>query len=216
MISLPIFDLPTASAGGFLLRYVVPRTDPPQLVGPLSRKGLFTTLALGDVILGEGHGNSMEFCGQNKIVLMDTSSIPKVTDKLIVLISCQTARLLGPALIAAGAKSYLGWYEDLLWVMDAELASQPWKDEKLAQPVMMPIVNGLNALLDGKTAREAFDIQQEGFRASLAIEQNEFIASLIQWDLDGATLLGDGNAKVTARPKFTMPIPPPPFVFPIA
>ena len=117
MLALPLNDLPTKSASGFLIRYVVPRSQPPQLVGPLDRRVLFSTLAVGDVIIGVGHGSPTEFCGHNSQVLLDTISLPNVRGKVVVLISCQTALQLGPALINAGAASYIGFLEDLVWVM---------------------------------------------------------------------------------------------------
>lgn len=218
-ICLADFDLPTRSATGYLIRWIAPRVEPAHLYAFLDRKGPFSlSLPQSDLLIGVGHGSESEFTGQNETLLMDTTSIPDVKGKVIVLISCATAQKLGPALVSAGALSYIGFREDLLWVCDADLASMPWSD-KLAEPVMMPIVDCLNSILDGKSTGEAFQRLNSSFNSRLASEEDEFMASLIAWNRDSATLLGDGNAKIRARPSLLLPfklVPPPPLFFPIS
>lgn len=209
MLALPLNDLPTKSASGFLIRYVVPRSQPPQLVGTLDRKVLFSNLAVGDVIIGVGHGSPTEFCGHNSQVLLDTISLPNVRGKVVVLISCQTAMQLGPALINAGADSYIGFLEDLVWVMDADSAATPWSD-KFAAPAMMPIVNCVNTILDGKVMADAFVVLTVELLANAAVEEDELIAACLRFNARNASLLGNPMARVKARPKVAFPLPPPP------
>ena len=211
MLALPLHDLPTRSARGFQIRYVVPRTGPPQLLGPLDRRALFSNLAFGDVVIGVGHGEPNRFFGYRNQMLLDVSSIPDVQGKVVVLISCQTARQLGPALINAGAESYIGFLEDLVWVMDADSASNPWAD-KFAASAMMPIVSCVNTILDGKLMAEAFAVMTTGMLENAAVEDDEMAASCLRFDARNASLLGNQMARVRARPKVVFPIPPPPLL----
>lgn len=215
MLALPIHDLPTRSASGAIIRYVLPRLEPPQLIGPLDRKALFSTLMIGDVIIGVGHGSPSEFSGHNDGVILDTSSIPNVRGKVIVLISCETAQQLGPALIKAGAASYIGWRDDLVWIVDADLASNPWSD-KMALTVMGPITDCLNIILDGRAVGEAYSTMLEELLANASVEDDELIKSCLHFNHDNAVLLGDSAARVRARPKISLPFPPPPIIFPVA
>lgn len=214
MLLLPLGDLPTRSASGFLLRYVLPRSAPPQLIGPVDRKQPFQMLSLGDTIIGVGHGSPTEFCGDNSQVIMDTLSIPDVRGKVIILVSCETAKVLGPELIKAGAASYIGFKEDLVWVVDADLASSPWSDA-WATTVMMPITNGINTVLDGKTTREAFNVLISGLTQNAEVEEEDLIRACINFNKKNAVLLGNSEARVTARPKISLPIPPPPILLPL-
>lgn len=214
MLALPLYDLPTRSASGWLIRYVLPRSVPPQLVGPLDRKVPFSTLTIGDAIIGVGHGSPHEFCGHNDQVILDTLSIPDVKGKVVILISCETAQVLGPELINAGAASYIGFKEDLVWIMDADLAPSPWSD-KLARTVMMPVTNCVNTVLDGKTTGEAFSILIEDLSRNAEVEEDDLIRSCINFNKKNAVLLGDPAARITARPKITLPIPPPPILLPL-
>jgi len=214
MLLIPLHDLPTRSASGYLIRYVLPRTIPPQLIGPIDRKGLFLLLDAGDIIIGVGHGSPSELCGHNDQVIMDTASIPNVKDKLVILISCETAEELGPALIEAGATSYIGFDEDLVWIVDADLASSPWSD-KIAMVVMEPITNCVNAILDGKTAGEAFNVLTEQLACNAEVEEDELIRSCLHFNKKHARLMGSPEARVTARPRIELPLPPPPLFLPL-
>jgi len=216
MLALPLHDLPTRSSSGFLIRYILPRSTPPQLLGLTDRKVLFSTLTMGDLIIGTGHGSPSEFCGHANEVVMSTISVPDVKGKVVYLVSCETAKELGPTLVQLGALAFLGFLEDVIWICDADLTSTPWAD-KLAEPIMMPIVDSLNTILDGKSCGEAFQVLQDHFRDRLAVEQDEFMASLISWNLDSATLLGNTAAKVFQRPQLPpfFGLGPPPMIFPM-
>lgn len=209
MLNLPLHDLPTKSASGFLIRYVLPRSIPPQLVGPSDRKALFSPLNIGDVIIGVGHGSPTQFCGHRDQVLMNTATIPDVDGKVVILISCETAQQLGPALIAAGAASYIGFGKDLVWVCDSDLASSPWRD-KMAVTVMGPITDCVNTLLDGNTTGEAFEVLIADLSTNAEIEEDELIKSCILFNKKNAVLLGNPQAKVRRRPEILLPIGPPP------
>ena len=159
------FDLPTRSASGFILRNIAPRVEPVQLFSVLVRRLPFRLSApQSDIIIGVGHGNEISFTGHNEALILEVGKYDprEVRGKVIKLLSCLTAVTLGPDLISNGAESFLGYKDDFVWVMDADLTSTPWADT-IAAPVLMPVIDELNALLDGKTAREAFDIELEGY-----------------------------------------------------
>ena len=214
MLALALHDLPTRSASGFLIRYVLPRSMPPQLLGPADRKQPFQMLTMGDTIVGVGHGDPSDFCGDADHVILDVDSIPDVRCKVVVLISCETAQVLGPELINAGAASYIGFKKDLVWVCDGDLFFVPW-DDPLARPVMMPIIDCVNAILDGKSSGDAFTILREGFAINAAVEEDDLIKSCLNFNRANAVLLGDPEARVAARPRISLPFPPPPILLPL-
>jgi len=133
------------------------------------------------------------------------------------LLSCQTGVELGPDLIRNGALSFAGYKDDYLWICDADLASTPWGD-KMAATCLMPVVDGVNALLDGRMVREAFDIELEGYTRNAEAEEDELIKSCIEFNHDNSVLLGDPGARVRARPGLALPFrifPPPPIILPV-
>ena len=214
------FDLPTRSASGFLVRWIVPRLEPIPLYAFLARRKPFQFSApQSDIIIGMGHGDKDVFTGQDEVVILEVSKYdPKeVQGKVIKLLSCQAALILGPDLIKNGAEAFLGYVDDYVWVMDSDLASTPWAD-KLAATSLMPVVEGLNALLDGKTAGEAYQIELDGYTRNAEIEEDELIKSCLEFNYDNAVLLGNSEARVRRRPPLPLPfriIPPPPILVPL-
>lgn len=209
MLALPIHDLPTRSASGFLIRYVLPRSFPPQLLGPSDRRALFSTLSIGDTIIGVGHGSPEVFAGHRDEILMDTQNIPDVAGKVVVLISCETAQKLGPAIVASGAVSYIGFKEDLVWVMDGDMVTTPWRD-KLALTIMGPVTDCINALLDGRTTGESFEVLISDLATNAELEEDELIKACALFNQRNAVLLGDPKASVRRMPPLVFPVGPPP------
>ena len=218
VLAMADHDLPTRSASGFCLRWIVPRVEPVQLFSMFVRRLPFQLSAPpSDIIIGVGHGSIDVFTGQNEAVILEVGKYDprEVKGKVIKLLSCQTGVKLGPDLIRNGAASFQGYTDDYLWVMDADLASTPWADE-MAAACLMPVIDSINALLDGKTAREAFNVESNGYLNNAAVEEDELIRSLIEFNMGNTVLLGDGNARVRVRPHIMFPLPPPPLILPIS
>jgi len=214
------FDLPTRSASGFLLRWIAPRLGPVHLFSFLDRRLPFQLAApQSDIIIGTGHGDTNAFTGQNEAVILEVGKYNRreVEGKVIKLVSCQTGLKLGPDLIRNGALCFAGYSDDYVWVMDADLAATPWAD-KMAATSLLPVVDGLNALLDGKTARESFDIELEGYTRNAEVEEDELVKSCLEFNRENAVLLGDPEGRIRARPKLPLPfrlVPPPPILVPL-
>ncbi|GAI90174.1 unnamed protein product, partial [marine sediment metagenome] len=193
---------------------------PVQLFSVLVRRLPFQLSApQSDIIIGVGHGDEISFCGHNEAVILEVGKYNRreVKGKVIKLLSCQTGVALGPDLIQNGALSVAACLDDYVWVCDADLAATPWADE-MAATSLMPVIDGLNALLDGKTAREAFDIELEGYTRNAEVEEDELIKSCLEFNRDNAILLGASEAQIRTRPKLPLPfrLVPPPLLLPIS
>lgn len=215
VLSLADFDLPTRSASGFILRWIVPRLEPVLLYSLLARRLPFQLSApQSDIIIGEGHADADTFTGQNEAVILDAGkySPKEVRGKVIKLLACQAGNILGPDLVNNGAAAVLAYLDDYIWIMDADKASTPWSDEMAAKS-LMPVIDGLNTLLDGRTVQEAFQIELDGYSRNAETEENELIKACLEFNRDNAVLLGNPEAQIRARPSLPLPfrfIPPPP------
>lgn len=214
------FDLPTRSASGFILRYIAPRVEPVQLYAMLARRLPFELSApQSDIIIGAGHGDEIGFSGQNEAPILEVGKYNpmEVKGKVIKLLSCQTGVALGPDLVKNGAKAFLGYVDDYVWLMDADLVATPWAD-KMAATSLMPVVDSLNALLDGKTCREVLQIEMDGYSKNAQVEENELAKSCLEFNRNNAVLLGDPESQIRPRPKLPLPfrlVPPPPILVPL-
>jgi len=221
VLAMADFDLPTRSASGFMLRYIAPRVEPVQLLGMLVRRLPFRLAApQSDIIIGAGHGDVDTFTGQNEAILLEVGNYDprEVKGKVIKLLSCQTGVELGPDLVKNGCAAFMGYTDDYVWVMDSDLASTPWADKEFAGKCLMPVVDGLNALLDGKSAGEALNIELESYSRNAKMEEDELVKACIEFNRENAILIGDGGASIRARPSLALPfklIPPPPLLMPV-
>jgi len=217
-LALADFDLPTRSASGFILRYIAPRVEPFQLLGMLVRRTPFRLSApQSDIIIGVGHGDKTAFTGHNEAIILEVGKYDprEVEGKVIKLLSCQCGVELCPDLVKNGAACAMGYTDDYVWVCDADLASRPWAD-KIAATSLMPVVDSINALLDGKTAKEALDIELEGYARNAEVEEDELIKACLEFNRDNAILEGEESVRIRARPALALPfrlVPPPPLPF---
>jgi len=216
MICLADSDFSTKCMSGFLLRHVVPRSAPFQLIGPLDRRLPFSRFArFGDVIVGVGHGEEDIFSGQQEEILLEVGEYNKdeVNGKFIKLVSCQTGEKLGPNLIRNGALAFQGYTEDYLWVADADYIATPW-DDPIAGKFIRPVIDALNALFNGEMNVVVYNIEISGYEHNLAQEEDVLSKSFLRWNKDHLVYLGDPNARIRPRPKISLPIPPPPLFMP--
>jgi hypothetical protein len=229
-LSAADFELSTRSASGFILKYIAPRLEPVMLYGPLARRFPFTLSAPhSDVIIAVGHGDYDQVNGQNDAVILKVGEYNdnEIQNKVIYAFSCLSAAGLGPDLINHGATAFLGWNEDYLWEIDESQLMTPWRD-KLAAPCMMPVIDGLNALLDGKTVSQVHQIQMDSYDkwASMADvnmdgtvnETDEIIKDLVQFNQSNFVLYGDPQARISPRPPLSFlfrHVSPPPLLMPV-
>jgi len=217
VLAIADYDLPTRSASGFLLRWIAPRMGPVTLFSIFDRKLPFRLFApQADVIVGMGHGDPDVFTGQSEAIILEVGEYdPKeVNGKVIKLLACQCGVELCQDMVSNGAICSMGYKDDYVWIVDADLASTPWSD-KMAAACLMPVVNGLNSLLDGEEAQEAMATELISYSINAEAEEDELIRSCIEFNRKNAVLFGNGGARIKARPDISLPFPPPPLLIPL-
>jgi hypothetical protein len=209
-LALASFDEPTKSSSGAILRYVGARVEPFQLYGPLAQRPFFSLIApQADVIIATGHGEPNAFFLQNESLVWSVGNynLREIKDKVIKLVSCQTGKELGPDLVQNGARCFLGYDDDITWIMNSEYSFQPWLDPD-AKLALMPVIDGINALLDGKTCAEAHEIEISEDLINAASTDFELVSACLQSNAAHCVIIGDVNA--TIKPRLNISLPPPP------
>lgn len=216
-LCLAAFDLPSRCASGVILRYIAPRVEPVSLFGAFARRPMFGLAAPhSDLIVGVGHGGPNEYRGQDSSLIWRAGEYDtkEVNGKVVKLVSCQAGEQLGMDLVdRGGARCFMGYSDDIVWLADPEFVTHPWDDED-AKLTLTPVVDGLNALLDGRTCKESFEVECTGFYDN-AERTSEFplMQEMLRFNYKSAILHGDPNATVARRPRIYLPMPPPPLVF---
>jgi hypothetical protein len=154
------------------------------------------------LVVSCGHGSpECTSCECTRVYLCTTMNVEKMSGRVIVLNSCFTAQLLGPALIQNGTRAYFGDSEEFLFYM----GSLPGWGRATKAPFLCEF-QAVASLLEGKTTGEAQRDRLERYDEEIAYwtegsGKNSFeaplIANILTIDKGMATFLGDENVRVS-------------------
>jgi hypothetical protein len=141
-----------------------------------------------DYIIHYDHGSTFTLYGQNANAItpaIDDVNVNLLSGRAVSTVSCQSATGLGPLAIASTTKAYLG-YDDLHWV-------HLWYLDKFNEASNA----ANNALLEGKTFQEAYDVAYAKYTEKWAelVGSDPGAAALLLHDRDHLTLLGNSSAR---------------------
>lgn len=149
-----------------------------------------------------GHGSQDSVTGfGNKPILSFADNEEITKDKVVYALSCQSAKRLGKSCISNGAKSYLGYDDDFIFVFD-ENCGENLNEDKTASCFLNPSNDLAETILEGKMSGEAFELSQNGFEqliikfslSDATPEERELLPYLL-WDREHQVCLGDAQAK---------------------
>ncbi len=149
-----------------------------------------------------GHGSPNEVTGYNNEPLVKFADNEKLTaERVVYALSCQSAKRLGKSCVSFGAKTYLGYDEDFIFVFDEDKQSSPIEDQTAAN-FLQPSNALVNSIIDGKATGEAFENSQESFTQSIVkyslseatAEERELLPYLL-WDREHQVCLGNKEEK---------------------
>lgn len=190
LFSLPSESLATRWASSFVKRYVVWKNlliDRQYLSRTLSRRSLFKVrVPRSDVIIAVGHGSENELLGHGDIIWkVGEYDESEVKGKKIKLLACLTAESLGEDLIEKGAKSFQGYDRDFVAFIDLMAFPFPFKDHDAASFFMPPCAS-MNALVAGKSNKEAYEIEYDMYinKAKAVESEDPEMAMLLRHNAD--------------------------------
>jgi len=141
-----------------------------------------------DFIIHYDHGSNYTLYGQDSnasVAVLDATNVSLFDGRAASTVSCESALGLGPLAVGENAKAYLG-YDDLHWV-------HLWYVAQFTEAANA----ANNALLEGKTYQEAYDIAIAKYDEIYdeLIDVNAEAAALILHNRNHLTLVGDGTVK---------------------
>lgn len=150
-----------------------------------------------------GHGNANTVTGQdNKPIITNTDNLDFLKNKIIYALSCQSAKTLGPYCVNNDVKTYIGYSEDFIFIIDRTKRTDP-KQDNIAT-LFLDASNAIPiSLIKGKTTKESYNNSQNIFRKEIRslltseskADQSSTIRFLI-WDMQHQVCLGNKNAKI--------------------
>ena len=151
---------------------------------------------------GVGHGSYTKFSGQNLEILLEKGINENwMANRIVFLLACETGRDLGPAMIANGAKAFIGWKERFWWVVAPPYipAIDPYAKGFLetANLIAQGLING-NPI--GKVHADAIASFRKWIKhwEQSSDETASLVISGLLDNIDNLVLYGDTNAFVNS------------------
>lgn len=153
------------------------------------------------LVLFNGHGSEDSVSGYKMEPLIVAGQNEQLLNsKVVYSISCSSAAILGKESVDAGARAFIGYEDDFVFLFDKNRTATPMKDE-LARNFLEPANALIISLLKGNTVQDAFDTSQEAFQRKIdklmtseALPGTENLVAFILWDKLVQTFQGDGKA----------------------
>lgn len=153
------------------------------------------------LILLNGHGSDDSITGiDNEILLKAGENVNLLENAISYAVSCSSAKKLGQESVKQGAKAYIGYTDEFVFLLDETKITRPLED-KTAQLFLEPSNQVAVSLLKNHTAKEAYERSKKHFRKNIQRlltseskqEDTEALPYLL-WDMNHQVCLGDEEA----------------------
>jgi hypothetical protein len=152
-----------------------------------------------DFVFLNGHGSADVVGGQDNAPLL-TGSDEIVKDKIIYARACQSAKRLGPQTVENGAKAYVGYEEDFIFMYEPAQVSRPLNDET-AKLFLEPSNQIPLSILKGHSVEEAQERSKAKYQQNIEVlfsrkmtDEEQQILFYLSWNLRYQVCLGDKDA----------------------
>lgn len=137
-----------------------------------------------------GHGSRSVVTGHGDDPLVQAGDNEEIlTGAITYALSCQSAAQLGRTVVRAGAKAYIGYTEDFIFMYDTEKRTKPHHD-KTAAVFLDSALRVPQSLIKGNTAGDACDAGKRAFRKNIrklltseATPEESSMIRYLLWDM---------------------------------
>jgi hypothetical protein len=155
-------------------------------------------------IFGFGHGSPTRYTGDSEQDIFNMDNTEWTDDRIVSLLSCQTAGQLGKAMVVDGAEAYAGYIEDWTWACEGGTEIDPYTDKygkcffESANQLWIHLIDGYTFGESVQACKDKYDEWISYWFQSSDPNAPTIIAYLAS-DRDALMLYGDPNAKLGVR-----------------
>lgn len=153
-----------------------------------------------ELVILNGHGAEDCVMGHNNDVILEDDDEKAVKSKIIYTRSCKSAKILGQKSITYGARAYLGYDEDFIFMYSPDKIFRPVEDEAAAL-FLEPSNHIPISLIKNHTAEEANNNSKAMFRKNIEkllvdgpSSEHYSAIGFLYWDMIHQVCLGDEEA----------------------
>lgn len=169
-----------------------------------NRKNLESSLSTSERTLAflNGHGNQEVVFGHIDKPILDKDNVNLTNDKIVYALACDSLVKLGKLAVEKGAKAYIGYKDEFMWVGDPSKSAIPDKD-KNSKPFRRACHILISSLVSGIPAEKAIDKTKVEYRKLIrsygTSEDDPYgdvpaIGFALAWDMLTLDMFGDGKA----------------------
>lgn len=154
------------------------------------------------LVFFNGHGGDDCVCGfEDEVLIRAKENEQMLSSKIVYALACSSGAILGPVCVRAGAKAYIGYDSDFIFMRLNRFRTNPGHDP-LAKFFAGPSNLVGTTLIKGHTVNDAYGRSQEAYRRNIKRlisseskpEESSTLRYLL-WDMQHQVCLGDSEAK---------------------
>lgn len=152
------------------------------------------------LVFFNGHGGENCVMGHSNEVLVEADNNEGLLkNKIIYALSCKSAKELGVKSVKIGAKTYIGYNDDFVFVIDGAKIYRPLEDND-ARLFLEPSNKIITSLIKGHNTGTSYQKSQELFRKNIQklltseSSGNSVYIRYLLWDMRHQVCLGDQGA----------------------
>jgi hypothetical protein len=176
-----------------------------ELIGSkVTRRNVNSILSTDNEMLVflNGHGNVWTVLGHNDKPILDKENVMNTNGKIVYALACDSLLKLGELSVKKGAKSYIGYKDEFMWIGDPSRSASPDKDRNAA-PFRQVCHVLIHSLLTGVQVGKAIEKTKHEYKKLIRNYGNSeddphgdspAIGLALAWDMLALDMLGDPKA----------------------
>lgn len=118
------------------------------------------------IVVLNGHGSAVAIAGNDNEIILTIEDAKLLRGTIVFMRACQAAKILGKEIVKNGARGFVGYKEDFVFLWDPEKFNKPLDDE-LAGPFLECSNQVALSLLKGHSAKEAHESSMKLYRKKI-------------------------------------------------
>ena len=149
-----------------------------------------------------GHGNEEIVFGHQDKPILDENNVGLTKDKIVYALACSSLVTLGEVAVRKGAKAYIGYSEEFMWVGEPSKSAVPDKD-KNAAPFRKACHVLINSLVSGISVGKSIEKTKQEYKKLIrtygSSQDDPYgdapaIGFALAWNLSYLDMVGDSEA----------------------
>lgn len=156
-----------------------------------------------ELLFLNGHGNRNLITGHDQEILIQSNVNEDITkDSVVYALSCRVAETLGVKCVKKGARAFIGYKNDFIFLTEQAFITHPL-DDQTAALFLEPSNLIVTSLIKGHSAGNSHNRSQQEYKKSIrklvtseSLQEDKSSLRFLIWDMEAQICLGDQSARM--------------------